>query len=397
MDAGTITFYKNNTSQGQAFSGITGTAVPCFIGCQSAALSANFGQRPFSYTPPTGFKALNTFNLPDPTIKKPNQYMDVLTWTGASTSSGRTFTGLNFQPDFVWSKVRSTTYQHQLYDSARGTGKLLQSNTTNPEQSNFTYGYLSAFNSDGFTTVAGATDNVNWNETGQTYVAWNWKESATAGFDIVTYTGDGTNRNISHNLGVAPSMIIVKSRNATNGWYVCHVGSWGGDGNGLFLNNTAATYNRVTDLGGTGITAMTSSYFTATTGSGTFLNTSGNTYVAYLFAEIPGFSKFGSYTGNGSADGPFVYCGFRPRYLMIKVTNAVNEWLIIDSARDSYNVAGKWLSASSSVAEGANASQFDFTANGFKLRAGNSGWNGSGETLIFAAFAENPFKYSNAR
>jgi hypothetical protein len=142
---------------------------------------------------------------------------------------------------------------------------------------------------------------------------------------------------------------------------------------------------------------MTSSYLTATTGSGTFLNTSGNTYVAYLFAEIPGFSKFGSYTGNGSADGPFVYCGFRPRYLMIKVTNAVNEWLIIDSARDSYNVAGKWLSASSSVAEGANASQFDFTANGFKLRAGNSGWNGSGETLIFAAFAENPFKYSNAR
>ena len=391
MDGGTITFYKNNASQGQAYSGITGTAVPCFIG-SGGSCAANFGQRPFSYTPPTGFKALNTFNLPDPTIKKPNQYMDATLYTGNGSTQTITNAG-GFQPNLVWIKARSNAGNHSIFDTSRGINNVLSSNLTSAQDATPTDS-LTAFNSNGFSVGANLTGTIPYvNQNTQTYVGWQWKKGATPGFDIVTgqYTATApASQSFSHSLGVTPSMIIVKDRTGASSWGVWHkaYGSYSGNTNILFLNSTAAISS------GNYMGTINSTVFSVASG----LVAQNNNFVAYLFAEIPGFSKFGSYTGNGSADGPFVYCGFRPAFVIIKRTDGAGSWSMYDAKRNPFNQVGQSLFANVSDAEYTNLSGYihDFLSNGFKPRQSN-GDNNSGATYIYAAFAENPFKYSLAR
>lgn len=372
----------------QTFSWYDGTSA------SAQTVDANFGQRPFSYTPPTGFKALNTFNLPDPTIKKPNQYMDATLYTGTSASGNNVVNAAGFQPDLVWLKNRNygAGTNHVLVDAVRGASNGLASNLTNGDFS--TAGNFTSINSNGFTIQGTAHD---YNYTGDSFVGWQWKESATAGFDIVTYAGTGANRTVSHSLGVAPSMMIVKDRSGANVWCVYHQNANASPATGLLQLNSTNAFAAGSTIWNN--TAPTSSVFTV--GTDTALNGSGKNYVAYLFAEIPGYSKFGSYTGNGSADGPFVYCGFRPKYVLIKVSSGTaDDWYILDSARNTYNATNPnyALYADLSNAEANYSAGFlDFTSNGFKLRSAGAGSNASGSTYIYAAFAENPFKYSNAR
>jgi hypothetical protein len=333
-------------------------------------------------------------------------------YTGTGTSSARSVTGVGFQPDFVWGKGRSVASQHNLFDAVRGSGKRLISNSTAAEETNAAFGYLSSFDSDGFSTLAGSTNNENWNQTSATYVAWSWKAggtavsntagtitssvsaNTTAGFSVVTYTGTGVNATVGHGLGVAPSLVICKTRAAAQGWAVYHISS--GATKYLLLNSTIAA---TTDANAWNNTAPTSSVFSVSIGSGTGGLTSA--YVAYCWAPVAGYSAFGSYTGNGSADGPFIYTGFRPRFLMIKRTDtAGNNWVILDTSRDTYNAAGLYLYPNLSAAEDdyrASTGPIDILSNGLKQRSTLSNVNASGGTYIYACFAENPLRYSNAR
>jgi hypothetical protein len=313
--------------------------------------------------------------------------MDATLYTG----TGATLNVVNaapFKPDFVWLKARSATYFNALFDSVRGANKVLVSNSTDLERTE-TAGSLSSFNSNGFTLASGAATYAAVNNNGTTYVGWQWLESASAGFDIVTFTGNGGGQTFAHNLGVPPGLMICKSLNNAQDWYVYH-SSIGGTG-ALSLNTTAATATSV------------SYWSNVTPGSSTFSVggnfSSGYTYVNYLFAPIAGFSAFGSYTGNGSTDGPFVYTGFRPRWILIKTsTDASGNWVIYDTARNTYNVMYDLLLPNSSAAESAysNAYGIDVLSNGFKIR--NATYpNGSGSTNIYMAYAENPFKNALAR
>jgi hypothetical protein len=391
-DNQTLTFYKNGVSQGQAYSGVAGSnpIFPAVSGQTSSTLICNFGQRPFAYTPPTGFKALNTFNLPDPTIKKGNAYFDVALWTGDGGST-KTISGLNFQPDFIWSKERDIAQQHVLVDSVRGAGYVLDTSSASADYTATTYGQVSSFNSNGFTASKGSDPTYSFfNKNTGTYVGWQWKKGATPGFDIVTYTGIGSAMTVPHSLGVAPKMVIVKNRNSAGfNWVVWHASLPSG-AYYLNLNGTAAQASDTTVWNNT---TPTSAVFSI--GTSPPMNTNGNTQVAYLFAEVAGFSKFGSYTGNGSADGPFVFCGFRPKFILFKSSSNAQDWVIYDTARDTFNVATKYLLSNSSAAE-ASYQNPDILSNGFKMRDSAS-LNFSGWTYIFAAFAENPFKYSLAR
>ena len=308
MDAKTIRYYLNNTAQGASARNLLSTTsdytVAIFNYISGQTLSCNFGQRPFSYTPPSGFLALNTQNLPTPTIAKGNQYFDATLYTGTGAARSVTNSGA-MQPDLVWVKGRSTAYSHYLADAVRGTGRVLSSDSTGAEIVSATT--VTAFNADGFSL--GTEVGLNNNTT--TYVGWQWKEGATQGFDIVTYTGNGTsNRQISHSLGVTPAMIIVKVRSTTNNWRVWHQRLTGSTYY-LGLNQTAAEATSSTVFNGQSST-------TFTVGNDPSVNVNAGTFVAYLFAAVAGYSAFGSYTGNGSADGPFVFTGFRPRYVMFK-------------------------------------------------------------------------------
>ncbi len=364
----------------------------------------NFGQRPFSYTPPTGFNRLNTYNLPDSTIKKGNSVMDATLWTGNGTT--QTITGLNFKPDFVWIKRRNIAADHVLYDSVRTLGVCLSSNLTSAEPSQ-TNGMLTSFNSNGY-GVAVVSGNNSTNGSTQTYVGWSWQAgqgstssntngsitstvsvNTTAGFSIATYTGTGANATVGHGLGVAPAMVIVKRRNSTGNWNVRHVSITAA--NSLYLNLTNASQSDPTVWNST---VPTSTVFSIGTDTG--VNASGGTYVAYCWAEIAGFSKFTSYTGNGSSDGVFIYTGFRPKYVMVKRTDTTGEWNILDSARNTYNIMGQLLWSDASSAE-ATYNTCDFLSNGIKMRGTASDTNASGGSYIIACFAETPFKNANAR
>jgi len=412
-DAGTIAFYKNNVSQGTANTGMNFATTSYFPFLQTTTAGGswtiNFGQRPFSYTPPTGFNALNTYNLPAATIKNGAQYMAATTYTGngstlAVLNSANTAIGTTFQPDFVWIKSRSNILGHELFDVLRGVNQVLYSNATNAETNS---GTMSAFNSNGFTAVYQAAD-ISTNNSGYTYVGWQWKAggtgvtntsgsitstvsaNTTAGFSVVTYTGTGANATVGHGLGVAPSMVIVKQRSGVNAWPVYH-SSLVSATNYVLLNQTDASNPAATVWNST---APTSSVFSIGTAVG--VNTSGQTYVAYCFAAVKGYSAFGSYTGNGSADGAFVYTGFRPRWVMFKRTDITSNWLIIDSSRGTYNSDQNRLFPNLSSAED-TSENFDLLSNGFKLRDSTGTFNASGGTYIYAAFAENPFNSSRAR
>jgi len=403
LDAGTITFYKNNVSQGQAFSGLSGIYFPAVrAGSTGAAVSVNFGQRPFSYTPPTGFVALNTQNLPTPTISNGASYMAATTYTGTGSALtvANTVGSASFQPDLVWVKGRSGATDHAWYDAVRGVQKQLESNTTTAETTETTG--LTAFGTTGFTIGALAQMNTS----AATYVGWQWnaggstvtntsgsisaqvRANTTAGFSVVTYTGTGSGTpTIGHGLGVAPSMVIAKTRSTANGWLVYHQSL--GATQSIILNGTNAASTQ-SDWGNT---TPTSTVFYVNGGNN---NISAATYVAYCFAAVAGYSAFGKYTGNGSTDGPFVYLGFRPRFVMVKRTDTTGNWIIWDSARDTYNATNLILFPNLSNAE-STAENIDFLSNGFKLRVNSAGDNASGGTYIYAAFAENPFKLSLAR
>jgi hypothetical protein len=405
LDAGTLTFYKNNVSQGTAFTGLTGQWFPLIRTDATVTSFINFGQRPFAYTPPTGYVRLNTFNLPDSTIKKGNTVMDATLYTGNGTANTNITNTGSFYPSFTWIKKRSAAASHTLFDTIRGATNYLVSDSTGAETT--AVNSLTAFNSNGFTLGNGS--GVNTNDSGSTYVAWQWNANngstssntsgtitstvsvnATAGFSVVTYTGTGANATVGHGLGVAPSWIITKYR-GTESWAVYHKST--GNTQYLVLNSTSAAATASTVWQNT---SPTSTVFSV--GTAGLVNTSGGSgMVAYCWAEIAEFSKFGSYTGNGSDDGPFVYTGFRPKWIMVKRTDAAGEsWLIIDTFRNVINVAGNYLLANSSNAE-ATYNGMDVLSNGFKIRSTSTINNTNGGTYIYAAFAENPFKNANAR
>ena len=342
-----------------------------------------------------------------PTIKKPNQHFDATLYTG--TGSAQTITNAGgFQPDFVWIKDRSNgSNYHALFDVIRGTNNRLFSNATDAQ--NTTTGTLTAFNSNGFTLGSQEGQNAN----GNSLVAWQWKAggastvntsgsissnvsvNTTAGFSVVTYTGTGTAATVGHGLGVAPKMLIVKNRvQGTYGnWTVWHTTLTGSQY--LALNATTATETNTSRWNGT---VPTSTVFSVGTDSFGNTNKSGDTYVAYCFAEVEGYSKFGSYTGNGSADGPFVYTGFRPKFLMFKTTTIIGHWVIVDTSRNTYNVIDNSLYPDTSGSEINTITDVDFLSNGFKWRGVlDNETNVNGEVYIYMAFAEAPFKYSSAR
>jgi hypothetical protein len=415
MDAGTVTFYKNGTSQGTAFSGLTG-AWTATMGYQggSGTFSGNLncGQRPFAYTAPSGFKALCTQNLPTPTIGATSttlatQYFAPVTYTGTGTTQTIT---VGFQPDFVWNKCRSTGYSHYLEDSVRGATKVLRSASTDAETTNTDA--VTVFNANGF--IAGG--NASTNYPNDTYVAWNWRASnatavtntagsitstvsanTTAGFSIVTYTGTGSNATVGHGLGVAPTIIFIKNRSTgSTNWVVYNLNAttnvpsarpmYLNTGNGEIANADIFNYP----------STNTTTVFNI--GTNAYVNTSTNTYVAYCWTPIAGYSAMNIFTGNGSTDGPFVYCGFRPAYLLIKCTSNNGDWFIWDTARDTYNVSQYTLLADTNAAEtSGSANYIDILSNGFKVKATTAGFNGSTDKFLFMAFASNPFKYSLAR
>jgi hypothetical protein len=408
-DAGTLTFYKNGVSQGTAFSGIPANTYLPMIAVVADTLSMNFGQRPFAYTAPSGFKALVTTNLPEPTVVQGDDYFNTVLYTGDG-SNPRGITGVGFQPDFVWLKNRSAGWGHRLSNAVVGANYALETNNTNAELFQNQYGYLTSFNSDGFTVTAGVTDDYFTNNSGDNYVAWNWKAdgagasngdgtisstvsvSTTSGFSIVTYTGNGGNApaTIGHGLGVAPKMMILKFSDAVSAWSVYHASL--GNTKRLTLNTTDAEN---TSTGYWNNTSPTSTVFTVGIDFNQFTPYN---YVVYCFAAIPGFSAFGSYTANGLADGPFVYTGFRPAWILFKVALGLGgeSWTIYDTKRGTYNVMGPTIFANLSNGEATNNS-VDVLSNGFKLRSNSAALNYPTATMIFAAFAEFPFKNSLAR
>jgi hypothetical protein len=411
LDAGTLVFYKNNTSQGTAYSSLSGlfTFAVSHYG-SGAKVAINFGQRAFAYTAPSGFKALCTTNLPTPTIgatstTQANDYFNVVLWTGNSSAS-QAITGVGFQPDLVWAKARPANSGQNWVDAVRGATKNIRSNSTDAEA---TVNTVISFQSDGFTVGDGNGYDIN--KSGESVVGWCWnaggsnatntsgtitstvRANTTSGFSIVTYTGTGSNATVGHGLGVAPRMIITKQRNGTWSWMTYHASL---PVNAYILLNTtdAQTTNRSDVYNGTPSSTVIN------IGNNATINGSGSTYVAYCFAPVAGYSAMGSYTGNGSTDGPFVYTGFRPRYVLIKnitTGGAGYDWFIHDTARDTYNVCTLDLEANLALSENQYGAEQDIISNGFKLRNSGAGTNGSSNTYIYAAFAESPFKYALAR
>jgi hypothetical protein len=346
--------------------------------------------------------------MPTPTIPAGNLFMNATTYTG----NGGTLTvtngvaGQSFQPDLVWTKSRSSASTHLLFDSIRGVYNYLISATTDAEGSLNTT--LTSFNSNGFSVGSNSTINNNTS----TNVAWQWKAGGaavsntqgtitssvsanqTSGFSVVTYTGNGSaGATVGHGLsvlGVAPSFITIKNRGAVGSWHSYHSALGGTQGILVNAANAAST-----DSGFWNNTNPSSSVITL----GTYNTFSSQTYVAYCWAPIAGYSAFGSYTGNGSTDGPFVYTGFRPRFVIFKSSSFADQWHMLDTSRSTYNsVSSAMLYANLSAAEADySAYPIDFLSNGFKFRTSAAFANQSGDTYIYMAFAENPFKYANAR
>ena len=338
-------------------------------------------------------------------IDKPSDYFNTVLYTGnAGTQS---ITGVGFQPDFFWGKSRSNSKNHALHDSVRGVTKRLISNTTGAEAT--VAASVTAFGSDGFSLGSDTTSNAN----GNTFVTWNWKAgtsvsgntsgsgtskaytgsvSTTAGFSIIEYIGNGTaGHTIPHHLGAVPKMIIMKRIDAAGGssgldaWQVYHHVL--GNTKRLVLNSTAAEDASTTYFNDT---TPTSSVFTL--GTGPAGNNTDYGYIAYCFAEKQGYSKFGSYTGNGNADGPFCFTGFKPAFVLTKTASAAYHWSINDNKRNTFNPNDKRLYPSTNGVEAtADAYDIDFLSNGFKIRSSSVSFNASGDNVIYMAFAENPF------
>ena len=425
---GQITYYVNGVNVGGPYSiyQYNSSSLPTPYKIYNLAnsghgLTVNFGQNPtfsgnttagtftdsnskglFKYQPPSGFLALCEDNLPTPAISDPGEYFRSVLYTGDG-NSGRSIVGVGFTPDLVWIKSRSNAYAPEIFDSVRGSTLVLYTNGTNVESTETQL--LTSFNSDGFSIG----NNVAANGSGNNHVAWCWKAGAgttstntngsitsvvsvnqDAGFSIVSYTGNGTaGATIGHGLGKAPKFILIKRRSGARNCAVA--GSILGSASTLYLNltNPLETYD-IPLIGN----IQTSTTFQV--GTDTNRNASGGTHIAYCWAEIEGFSKFGSYVGNGSADGPFVYCGFKPALVLIKTTSG-GSWVIKDSSRSPNNPNGSQLYANTSAIDDDPYGITDFLSNGFKPRVISQSINASGETYIFAAFAESAFSYSNAK
>ena len=417
VDAGKVWLGKNGTWSNSGSPGtganasitytnplLDGPLVPV-VRANSTSVSCNFGQRAFAYSAPSGFKALCTANLDTPLIEDPSTVMDVALYTGNAPST-QTITGLGFSPDMVWIKNRSVTGNHVINDIVRGAGKRLITNLTSSESTDTDR--FSAFTSDGF-TVGDSTDT---NGSSNAIVAWAWdagtsnatntsgsitstvRANISAGFSVVTYNAGplpaATGATVGHGLGIAPQFIVVKDRTNGNPWGIYHTSL--GPGKGL-LFSAAAEQVASTWWNNT---APTSSVFSIN--SDIYATAQPNDdYVAYCFAPVAGYSAFGSYTGNGSTDGPFVYTGFRPAFVLLKCSSASGTyWTIHDNKRLGYNPDQDLLFPNTSDSEN-STSYMDFLSNGFKLRIISSFANASGATFIWAAFAESPFAYARAR
>jgi len=414
LDNNTVNFYKNNSAQGtiSIADGYNYTMVFGHgQGGVTCTFDANFGQRPFTYTPPSGFLAQNSSNLPDPTISKSNEHYDALLFTG--TDSTQSITGLNFQPDWVWLKSRSDSHNHGIVDANRGRAAVLFPNSGTGEQTSGSSNDLVSFNSDGI-TVGSVQRLSSANNNGTNIVAWAWnaggstasnsnggisssvRASTTSGVSIVTYTGNGSSgATVGHGLGVAPKIVLVKRRNASDDWRMnigLVLGS-GKDGHSVKLNSTGgeADTNNLFNS-----TNPTSTVFTL--GDSSDVNSNGSTYVAYCFSEVAGFSKFDKYVGNGSfSNGTFVFTGFRPAYLLVKnITSGSTNFIIKTLKISKFNTQAQGIAANRPDAEVSSLSSFDFFANGFKVTNNGSFTNTNGDTYIYWAFADSPFKFARA-
>tara|TARA_B100001094_G_scaffold329393_1_gene392032 strand:+ start:424 stop:1467 length:1044 start_codon:yes stop_codon:yes gene_type:complete len=334
---------------------------------------------------------------------QPSDHFNTKLYTGNSSST-QAVTGVGFQPDWVWIKQRNLAYSHVLFDAVRGVGKNIQSNSTAAEETNNSSGYLSAFDSDGFTLSQGSSngDRVNG---AYNYVGWNWKANGqgssntdgsinttytsantTSGFSISTYAGTGSAATVGHGLGAVPKMIIVKRLNGASDWMVYHESI--GNDHRLRLNTTAAKQDNPV----WNDTTPTSSVFSMNDNGDA--NASGGNYVAYAFSEKRGFSSINSYVGNGSTDGTFVYTGFKPAFVLVKNTAIADNWSIFDNKRIGYNAFNYVLYADITNV-GSNGLPMDILSNGFKWRTDAAMVNGSGQSHIFMAFAEAPLVSSN--
>ena len=426
MDNGAVYFAKNNTyinsgvpTSGSAKTGAIATdlltdnggdhliAVHGYNGSNSYGMYANFGQRPFTYTPPAGYKSLCAKNIPPnvPSLVRPKRHFDTFLYSGDNATS-RSITGLEFVPDLIIQKRRSAVSSFVVWDSVRGVNKTLYTEDTYAETDQHSTGYITEFGLNGFTFALSGGSEAQLNESGHTYCAWCWKAGGTAvsnsdgtitssvsanteaGFSIVSFTGNATSgATVGHGLNSKPKWFIIKERGNTNDWVVYHesLGSSSGNTNVQFLNLSNDIGGGF--AGGYNNTAPTSSVFSL--GNSTETNRSGGSFIAYCWSEVPGFSKFGSYTGNGSTDGRFVYIGFRPAFVLLKRYNSAASWVLHDNKRSGYNGDNDYLHPDQNLAESdGSTGTIDFLSNGFKLRM-TAGTHNDG-TIVYMAFAEQP-------
>ena len=428
-----VTFYKNNSTQGAISKDATGYVFDVGDGSNGAGCITvwNFGQDSsfaglkstansnadgnghgsFAYAPPSGFLALCSQNLPDVDIIDGTEHFDTALYTG--NSSTQSITSLNFSPDWIWAKDRSVGNSHALTDSVRGRGISFYTNATNAESSQAASDKdIISFDSNGFTV--GQFEAGTYNANGNSMVSWNWlagtafsndasatgvgtidssgQVNTTAGFSIISWTGIGSAGTVAHGLGATPTAIIIKNRDQGDKWIVYHQGQNASPATGYLSLNETSAFGASTSVFNN--TAPTSTVFTVNTGGS--VNASSEKYIAYCFTDIEGYSKHGSYVGNGNADGPFVHTGFRPAWIMQKKSNNTGHWHIWDSTRNTSNEVTRYLLANETNAEYTDGG-LDILSNGFKPRKTGTGLNASGDTYIYLAFADQPFKFSNAR
>ena len=390
-----------------------------FGGSATATINVNFGQDSsfaglktaqgnqdsngigdFYYEPPTGHMALCTSNLPSPEIALPTDHFNTVLYNGGDVTGSVAVIGAGFQPDLVWLKTRNAAYSHQLHDAVRGAASgPVYSDLTNPEDASYP---IASFDSDGFST---GTQSNNGGQNSDSMVVWNWKAggshaslsaNATAGFSIAKNTGTGSQCATNHGLGVTPNLVIWKNLDDTSHWFVWSDTFSNATSHFLFLEDNVAT---VTSGYGSVVGTINSTSASILTGGVTSGIDNNDDFVMYSFANIEGYSKHGSYVGNGvSQNGPFVYTGFRPAFFMVKnASTGSTNWRLYDNKRPAYNSANLVLYPSTSGAEAGTGHPVDLDSNGVKIRGTWTEVNTNGDTYIYLAFAESPFKTSNAR
>jgi hypothetical protein len=361
----------------------------------------------FKYAPPTGFLALCSGNLPvsddiDPAqtdTDYPGKQFNTVLYTG--NDGAQSVSNLGFKPDLVWIKARNSAQHHAMFDSSRGALKRIGSSRTNAEDTDSSF--LSSFDTDGFSWSSGGdnTQNGSYN-----YVAWCWKANGGVtssnsdgsitttlqvgkGFSIGTYTGTGSNATVGHGLGAVPDFTLFKRRDASGNWVATSQKNMASNDHNLYLqlDNAQSDGNYFQN------TAMTSSVISIGTHSD--INGSSNTYVMYNWINVEGYQKFGTFSGNGNANGPFIYTGFRPRMFFVKLLDSAGDWWIQDTARSTFNPASKYIAWNRSDAE-ATGIDVDFTSVGFKIRTSSGDFNSNGATILYGAWGDVPAKYSNA-